>query len=305
MKINESILYKTYKKVRGKRKNWMIKENLCGKIKNIKEKGMRRRGMSGQVKEKYFEEERRNLIVKYINKKMKATVTDLSNEFSVSPATIRTDLRALAQIGLISRTHGGAISNRMVNFEQENKEKSTQMVEVKKAIAEVALEHIHEGASICLDAGTTMYHLAQKLVKFQDLTVVTYDIGVANFLENHSNNRVIIDGGMIRKNFNYTFGEMALSTLERLNVDVFFLTANGVCVDKGLSTPDIETSRLKRTMLSNANTTILLADSSKIGNVCFTKFADLKEVDLLISDQGVDKKFLEEARKCGVRVKLI
>ena len=100
----------------------MIKENLCGKIKNIKEKGMRRRGMSGQVKEKYFEEERRNLIVKYINKKMKATVTDLSNEFSVSPATIRTDLRALAQIGLISRTHGGAISNRMVNFEQAKRE---------------------------------------------------------------------------------------------------------------------------------------------------------------------------------------
>lgn len=261
--------------------------------------------MSGTKKEKYFEEERRNLIVKYINKKMKATVTDLSSEFSVSPATIRTDLRTLSQMGLINRTHGGAISNRMVNFEQENREKSSQMVDVKKAIAEAALEYVHEGASICLDAGTTMYHLAQKLVKFQELTIVTYDIGVANFLENHSNNRVIIAGGMIRKNFNYTFGEMALSTLERLNVDVFFLTANGVSAAKGLSTPDIEASRLKRTMIANANTTILLADSSKVGNVCFTKFADLDEVDLMISDQGADQEFVEEARRSGMQIKLI
>lgn len=261
--------------------------------------------MSVNDKQKYFEEERRNLIVKYINKKMKATVADLSKEFSVSPATIRTDLRVLANLGLINRTHGGAISNRMVNFEQENREKSTQMVEVKKAIAEAALEYVHEGASICLDAGTTMYQLARKLVKFQELTIVTCDIEIAHFLENHSNNRVIIAGGMIRKNFNYTCGDMALAALERLNVDVLFLTANGVCMDKGLSTPDLETSRLKRTMIANSNTTVLLADSSKIGNVCFSKFANMEEMDYIISDEGMDNEFLTGARERGVEVKIV
>lgn len=256
-------------------------------------------------KQKYFEEERRNLIVKYIDKKMKATVTDLSDKFSVSSATIRSDLRALDHLGLISRTHGGAISNRMVNYEQGNREKSSQMVEVKEAIAQAALEYVSEGASICLDAGTTMYHLAQKLVKFQELTVVTCDIGIANFLENYTKNRVVIAGGMIRKNFNYTFGEMALAVLEKLNVDTFFLTANGVCAQRGLSTPDIETSRMKKIMIEHSNTTILLADSTKIGNVCFTKFADLDEVDLIISDREADQEFLADAGKKGVEVRIV
>lgn len=261
--------------------------------------------MSENCKQRYFEEERRNLIVKYINKKMKATVTDLSDEFSVSSATIRSDLRALAGLGLINRTHGGAISNRMVNYEQGNLEKAQQMVEVKAAIAKAAVEYVREGASICLDAGTTMYQLAQKLVKFQDLTVVTCDVDIAHFLEKHSNNRVIIAGGMIRRNFNYTYGELALAALERLNVDMFFLTANGVCSKKGLSTPDIETSRLKRTMIENSNTTILLADSSKIGNVSFTKFANLEEVDLIITDGDVDKEFRLEAVERGIDVRIV
>lgn len=256
-------------------------------------------------KKKYFEEERRNLIVKYIDKKMKATVVDLSEEFSVSSATIRSDLRALSNLGLINRTHGGAISNRMVNYEQGTREKSTQRVNIKDAIADAALLHIREGASICLDAGTTMFQLAQKLVKFQLLTIVTNDIEIANFLENNTNNKVIIAGGRIRKNFNYTFGEMALAVMEQLNVDTFFLSANGVCAKKGLSTPDVETSRLKKTMIQNSNTTILLADSSKIGNVSFARFAGLEEIDLLITDQEADPEFIRDAKGKGVDLEIV
>lgn len=261
--------------------------------------------MSENGKPKYFEEERRNLIVKYIDKKMKATVTDLSDKFSVSSATIRSDLRALDNLGLINRTHGGAISNRMVNYEQGNREKSTQMVEVKEAIAQAALEYVREGASICLDAGTTMYQLAQKLVGFKELTVVTYDVGIANFVENYTSNRVVLVGGTIRKNFNYTYGEMALRTLEQVNVDTFFLTANGVDSEKGLSTPDIETSCLKQVMVKNSNTAILLADSTKMGNVCFSRFAGLEEIDAVISDRGADRELLAEMRRLGVEVKLV
>lgn len=261
--------------------------------------------MSENGKQKYFEEERRNLIVKYIDKKMKATVADLSDEFSVSSATIRSDLRALDSLGLINRTHGGAISNRMVNYEQGNREKSLQRVDIKEAIAEAALQHIREGESICLDAGTTMFQLAQKLVKFQQLTIVTNDVEIANFLENHSNNKIIIAGGRIRKNFNYTFGDMALAVLEQLNVDTFFLSANGVCAKKGLSTPDVETSRLKKTMIENSNKTILLADSSKIGNVSFARFAELEDVDIVITDQDAESTFLRDAKTRGVSVEIV
>ena len=76
-------------------------------------------------------------------------------------------------------------------------------------------------------------------------------------------------------------------------------------MDKGLSTPDLETSRLKRTMIANSNTTVLLADSSKIGNVCFSKFANREEMDYIISDEGMDNEFLTGARERGVEVKIV
>lgn len=261
--------------------------------------------MSENVEKRYFEEERKNLIVEYINKNTKATVPELCDEFSVSSATIRNDLRALANRGLINRTHGGAISNQNVSFEPINQEKFVQRVEAKEAIAQAAAEYICEGDSICLDAGTTMYKLAQKLVAFKELTIVTYDIAIANFLENYTQNRVIIAGGMIRKKFNYTVGEMALAVLERLNVDKFFLTANGVCVQKGLSTPDIETSRLKKAMIRNSGTTILLADSSKVGNVSFARFAGVEDVDVIITDQKTDALFVKSVQRQDIDIRVV
>lgn len=261
--------------------------------------------MSENIEKRYFEEERKNLIVEYIDRNTKATVPELCAEFSVSSATIRNDLRTLAERGLIKRTHGGAISIQNVSYEQETREKSVKNVEAKNAIAQAALEFIHEGDSICLDAGTTMYKLAEKLVAFQELTVVTYDIGIAHFLENHTKNRVIIAGGMIRKKFNYTVGEMALAVLEKLNVDTFFLTANGVCLQKGLSTPDIETSRLKKAMIHNSNTTILLADSTKVDNVSFARFAGLEDIDVVITDQDANAAFTKGVERQEICLKVV
>lgn len=261
--------------------------------------------MSENTEQKFFEEERKKLIINYVNRNAKATVAELCEKFSVSSATIRNDLRVLAQKGLLKRTHGGAISNKNVSYEQKNFEKSVCRVDAKQAIAEAALEHIREGDSIGLDSGTTTYELAKLLGRFQNLIVVTYDIGIADYLENNSENRVIVAGGMVRKKFNYTVGEMALATLEKLNIDTFFLSANGISLEKGVSTPDIEASRLKRSMMKNSGKTILLADSTKADNVSFVRFAEISDLDLFITDEDVSGEFLDGMGQQNVPVKIV
>lgn len=261
--------------------------------------------MNENVEPRFFEEERKKLIINYVDRHTKATVAELCEQFSVSSATIRNDLRALAQKGLLKRTHGGAISNKNVSFEQGNVEKSVRRIDAKRAIAEAALEHIQEGDSIGLDAGTTTYELAKLLTRFSELVVVTYDIGIANFLENNTQNRVIIAGGMIRKKFNYTVGEMALATLERLNIDTFFLSVNGISLDKGVSTPDIETSRLKRIMMQNSGKTILLADSTKADNISFVSFAGVNDLDEFITDSDVSSEFVAGLEQKNVQVRVV
>lgn len=261
--------------------------------------------MGENAEQHFFEEERKKLIINYVDRHTKATVSELCEQFSVSSATIRNDLRALAQKGLLKRTHGGAISNKNVSFEQENVEKSVRRVDAKRAIAEAALEYIQEGDSIGLDAGTTTYELAKLLTRFNNLTVVTYDIGIANYLENNTLNRVIIAGGMVRKKFNYTVGEMALTALERLNIDTFFLSVNGISLDKGLSTPDIEASQLKRVMMKNSNKTIVLADSTKADSISFVSFAGVSELDGFITDSDVGGEFADGLEQKNVTVRIV
>lgn len=258
--------------------------------------------MNENVEQRFFEEERKKLIINYVDRHTKATVSELCGQFSVSSATIRNDLRALAQKGLLKRTHGGAISNKNVSFEQENVEKSVRRIDAKQAIAEAALDYIQEGDSIGLDAGTTTYELAKLLTRFNNLTIVTYDIGIANYLENNTQNRIIIAGGMIRKRFNYTVGEMALSALEKLNIDTFFLSVNGISLEKGVSTPDMETSRLKRIMMKNSGKTILLADSTKAENISFVSFANISDLDGFITDADVSGEFIAGLEQKNVNV---
>ncbi len=45
-------------------------------------------------------------------------------------------------------------------------------------------------------------------------------------------------------------------------------------------------------MIANSKHKILLADHSKINNVSFTKYAEISEIDVFITDAGADKKSL-------------
>src|SRR5690554_6638099 len=122
-----------------------------------------------------FAEERKQQIVEFINKNSKANVAELCKVFRVSPATLRHDLNELSELGLITRTHGNAISTSSVNYELPTNEKMLKGQEKKVAIAARAIEFINEGDSIGLDAGTTAFEIAKQLTRFNNLTVVTYD----------------------------------------------------------------------------------------------------------------------------------
>ena len=252
-----------------------------------------------------FAEERKQKIIDYVNQNAKATVAELSQQFSVSTATIRHDLRELDSRGLIRRTHGGAISVSFVNFEPTSSEKMVSRMEEKQAIAREALNYIQEGSCIALDAGTTNYELAKLLTGFRDLTVLTHDLSIAAFLDNSSQVKLIVAGGMVRQNFHYTYGERAVATIRDLNVDVAFIAANGVSAERGMSTPDMETAKIKQVMMHNAQKVILLADSSKVNKVSFVQFADWRDISVFITNQGAESGALQTIQKKEVDVRLV
>jgi len=261
--------------------------------------------MDDQFDQSNFPEERKRLIVEYVTENKKATVPELCSKFQVSSATIRNDLREMADSGLLRRTHGGAISNASVNFELDFKQKAVTRIEAKRAITLAAVKYINEGDSIALDAGTTSFELAKLLTKFSDLTVVTYDLNIASYLDQYSHLNIIMAGGTVRKGFHYIAGDMAINTIKDLNYDICFISANGVHVNKGLSTPKIETGSIKQIMMDNAQKVILITDSTKLNNISFSKFADLSKVDHFITDSDADPIYLDEFRKKEIFIEVV
>lgn len=252
-----------------------------------------------------FAEERKRLIVDYVNEHKKASVPQLCTEFSISSATIRNDLKELSDQGLITRVHGGAISNESVSYEPDTSEKQIKRIDAKAKIAEEAVKLIQEGDCIALDAGTTTYEIAKRLDTFTDLTVVTYDLEIAHYLDKNTKVNIIMAGGLVRKKFHYVTGDAAALTICDLNVDITFIAANGVSVDRGVTTPKMDTAKIKKILISNARNVVLVSDSDKIDNISFVKFADLKEVDIFITDIDADRKQILEFERRDVKVRIV
>ncbi|PKM96309.1 MAG: DeoR/GlpR transcriptional regulator [Firmicutes bacterium HGW-Firmicutes-1] len=250
--------------------------------------------------EKIFVDERKQLIVELLNKEMKKTVADLCDHFSVSPATMRSDLRELETIGLLKRTHGGAISNKKMIYEPNSYEKEIENIDMKKQIASKAIDYVQDDDVIILDTGSTTYELAKLLPTKKNLTVITYDFKIANYLDENSDAIVIFLGGQLRRHFHCVIGPLAISSIKDLNADRAFLGANGISVSKGLSTPNLELATIKKEIIRISDEVIVLCDSTKFGKSSFAKFSEVLECDLIITDEMLGNESISKFADAGV-----
>lgn len=243
-----------------------------------------------------FVEERKAKILEILKDKKKVTVPELCHFFNVSGATIRTYLREMQENNLLTRTHGGAMEKIQTGFELNIKQRETQNLAEKRKIAQLALNLINDGDKIILDTGTTTYELALLLNSKKNLTVLTNDLMIANILEEYDSIDIIILGGIIRKKFHCSVGMQDKNIVTDLVFDKAFMGVNSFSLDKGATTPDIAQANIKKIMIKASNKVILLCDSSKIGKVSFVRFADLNDIDTIITANiGKDtKKEIEE-----------
>jgi DeoR family fructose operon transcriptional repressor len=125
---------------------------------------------------------------------------------------------------------------------------------------------------------------------------------LATALAMRSNVTVIMLGGRVRGRTLATVDDMALLPLSQLHVDVAFMATNGLSVECGLTTPDPAEASVKRAMIAAARRTVLLADHSKVGTDYLARFGSLSEVDLLVTDSGLDEDVADELDRAGLRV---
>ncbi|PZA06866.1 MULTISPECIES: DeoR/GlpR family DNA-binding transcription regulator [unclassified Meiothermus] len=246
-------------------------------------------------------EDRRSKIIELLERKGSVQVDELVGLFGVSHVTIRKDLTELEGRGLLHRTHGGATAAHKSLFNPSFREKIHLQQAEKQAIAQAALEYIEEGDTLVLDAGTTTLVLAQLMKRrFRSLYVITNSVPIALELSETRWDLLLL-GGQVRHHSMALIGPAAVRTLEVYHADKAFMSATGVTAVKGYTTPNPYEAQTKQAMIRSVDTAYALVDSSKLGRATLASFAALEEIDLLITDEGAPKDFLQHLERQGLK----
>ncbi|WP_326553510.1 DeoR/GlpR family DNA-binding transcription regulator [Micromonospora sp. NBC_01813] len=249
-----------------------------------------------------YAEERQQEITRLARANGRVDVTALAESLNVTAETIRRDLTSLERAGVLRRVHGGAIPVERIGFEPALATRDTVLTSEKERIAKAAVAELPEEGAIILDAGTTTARLAQVLPTDRELTVVVNSPALATTLSARNNLHVLLLGGRVRARTMATVDDWALRPLADIYVDVAFLGTNGCSVERGLTTPDPAEAAVKRAMIGAARRSIVLADHTKVGNDYLARFGRLADIDLLITDAGLNEDLVAEVETAGPRV---
>lgn len=250
-----------------------------------------------------YAEERQQAMAELVAQRGRLSVAELAEAYRVTTETVRRDLSALERLGLVRRVHGGAVpASSLKVLESGLSERDHVNTAEKDRIARAALDLLPAGGTVALDAGSTTSRLASLLPRDQRLTIFTHAVPVAARLASAAHHDLYLLPGRVRPTTQAAVGADTVAALERLRVDVAFLGTNAVSVDHGLSTPNSDEAATKRAMVRCARQVVVLADASKVGAESPVRFAELAEVDVLVTDGAVDPVARKALEAAGVDV---
>ena len=232
--------------------------------------------------------QRREKILELLKEDGLAKVTDLARLFKVTEVTIRQDLEKLEKDDLVIREHGGAY---LKNIEAQVREFTVAHndlnVDKKEKIAAKCLEFISSGDTIILDSGSTVTEIAKKLKGFRDLTVITNALNIAMMLGTQPGIDVIMTGGEFKPPTLSLTGQKAADFFKGIHVQKLFLATAGISLRAGLMYPSISDLVVKKAMIEAAETTYLVADSTKFGKSAFASLGALSLIDYIVTDNEI------------------
>lgn len=260
--------------------------------------------MSGESRAA-FADERQAEIVRVVEERGRARVTELAESFGVSSVTIRKDLDVLADQGRLIRTHGGAIGLRVRGQDLAHDVRDRLQQAEKAAIGRLAATRVNDGESIIIDASTTSIYLARELMlrtPGQSLTIVTNSIRLAGEMATRADISVLLMGGRVRGRSLSLVGQLGDGVLRRVNVQKAFLGAAGFTFEAGLTETTEEEAQIKRAMVAAAREVYALVDNSKWGRVASATFCRPDELTGVITDAGAPDDMVAGLQGMGIEV---
>ncbi|MAT17625.1 MAG: DeoR family transcriptional regulator [Leifsonia sp.] len=255
-------------------------------------------------------EARRAALAALVAERGYVRVSEVRDHFGVSEVTVRSDLRALDEAGLVRRVHGGAMPVPGTEREAPVETAAERDAELKRAIGRRAAALVANGSSVLLDVGSTTLAVARALVARRDLTeltVITNGLSIALALEAAIPRfTVIVTGGTLRPLQHSLVAPLAANTLPELHADLAILGGNGIAKDGAVTNLNLPEAEIKRAMVTAATRRVLVADASKWGQRHLGRIGALADFDTLVTagDPAAVEALRAVAAVAGTRVEV-
>ena len=251
-----------------------------------------------------YAEERHQAIAELVASRGRVAVTELATHFEVTTETVRRDLSQLERLKLLRRVHGGAVSMRSVTMlEARLPDRDQAQAAEKERIARSAVALLPDGGcTLLLDAGSTTVRLAAQLPPTEQWTVITHAVPIAALLAPLPHVELHLLPGRVRTATQAAVGHATVEAIRQFRADLAFVGTNGISVRHGLSTPDPEEAATKRAIVESAQRVVALTDATKVGQERTVRFAELEDIDVVVTDDSIIPADVRAFEAVGVEV---
>ena len=231
------------------------------------------------------------------NKKLK--VTELSDVLNVSQVTIRKDLSALEDSGIIVREHGYA----KLNESDDINNRLAYHYDIKQKIAEKAVESIEDGETVMIESGSCCALVALEIAKTKkDVTLITNSAFIADYIRKIGNVRIILLGGEYQEESQVMVGPITRKCAEGFFVDKLFVGTDGFTRETGFTGNDYMRSEAVKDMAKQASNVIIVTDSVKFQQKGVVSLLDTKKVSYVYTDSNIPEEAEEYLVENNIKV---
>ncbi|MFD1008433.1 DeoR/GlpR family DNA-binding transcription regulator [Oceanisphaera ostreae] len=244
-------------------------------------------------------QQRRHTIIALLNEQGEVTVDELAQRFATSEVTIRKDLTALENNGLLLRRYGGAV---LVPSDMVAERINEPVSQQKQALAKAAAERIRDHNRIIIDSGSTTAALLGELAKKHGLVVMTNSLAVANALrELEPEPTLLMTGGTWDASSESFQGQVAEQVLRSYDFDQLFIGADSIDLERGTTTFN-ELTALSRVMAEVAREVVVMVESDKIGRKIPNLELPWEAIHTLVTDSGITTEQQQQLEQKGINL---
>lgn len=242
---------------------------------------------------------RQTRILELLTENNKMEVAHLAQILNVSQVTIRKDLDALEESGMIVREHGYA----KINDGDDINHRLAYHYESKLEIAKLVADTIQDGETLMIESGSCCALVAMEIARTKkDITLITNSAFIAEFIRKYGTVRTILLGGEYQNESQVMVGPMVRECAKVFFVDKLLVGTDGFTKESGFTGNDYMRTEAVRDMARQASQVIVITDSIKFNQKGTVQLLELSGVSSVYTDDGISLEMLSYLEKQGIQV---